>query len=137
MMFLWILIGVPREIRMNRGRSSAYIFYSLNKYLIPLALSLVFGCTLNLIELFWSIWGRMRFWMKYIVLNSLYVVIAYLASDITFTLWDKGYVRYVGDAAGSFEMLYPLTIVFYLIIGVPVVFFLGWRARRKFREDRG
>ncbi len=123
-MFLWVLSAIPGEVCILRRRGWDYTFCYLNKYLIPLALSLVFGCTLNLIELFWSIWGRMQFWMKYVFLNSLYAVITFLAGNISFALREKGYIRYVGDGAGSFEMFYHAAIVFYLMIGVPVVFFL-------------
>jgi hypothetical protein len=91
-------------------------------YFIPFIITGIFSFLCGLVETQTDWWSRAGFWKRYLALNGLYISNIFLIIFVTITLHNYRMLRYFGgDAEGSFGLLYPYTIVFYLLVGI----FLG------------
>jgi hypothetical protein len=109
---------------------SYYVFF------IPFIIAGIISLICGRIEAYTGWWSRAGFWKKYLILMGVYIVNIKLIFFVTVTLHDLRVLHYFGgDAEGSFALLYPYTIPFYLVMGL----FLGigryarqaWRSRRQ------
>ena len=107
---------------------------SYDTYFIPFIITGIFSLICGLVERQTDWWSRAGFWKRYFALNGLYILNISLIIAVTITLHDYRLLRYFGgDAEGSFGLLYPYTIVFYLVAGI----FLGLgKHLRRVRSSR-
>ena len=92
---------------------SYYVFF------IPFIITGIFSLGCGLMEAKTGWWSRAGFWKKYFALNGLYILNIFLIISVTITLHSYRMLRFFGsDPEGSFGMLYPWTIILYLLAGI-------------------
>jgi hypothetical protein len=87
-------------------------------YFIPVIVTGIFSIICGQVEAPTGWWSRAGFWKKYLVIIGLYTLNIILIIALTITLHDKGVLSFFGgDPEGSFGMIYPWTVILYLLAG--------------------
>lgn len=100
-------------------------------YFIPFIVTGIFGILCGLVEAQTGWWDRAGFWKKYLILNGLYILNIFLIISATIALHDRRVLRYFGgDPEGSFALLYPYSVILYLLAGIILGTWKSFRWKR-------